>query len=73
MCKFSLFYALVYHSYGVECVIITCGHLINMQGCLGNCSVGCTMCMQSTIVYGTGIMQIQPKSGVLPEAFFSGC
>ena len=31
--------------------------------------VGC-MCMQSTIVEGTGIMQIQPKSGLLTEAFF---
>ena len=31
--------------------------------------VGC-MCMQSTIVEGTGIMQIQPKSGLLSEAFF---
>ena len=29
-----------------------------------------SMCMQRTIVEGTGIMQIQPKSGLLPEAFF---
>ena len=33
MCKVSLSYVLVYHSYGVDCVIITCGHLNNMQGC----------------------------------------
>ena len=32
--------------------------------------VGC-MCVQSTI--GTGIMQIQPISGLLPEAIFTGC
>ena len=31
--------------------------------------VGC-MCMQNTIIEETGIMQIQPKSGLLPEAFF---
>ena len=31
--------------------------------------VGC-VCMQRTIVEGTGIVQIQPKSGLLPEAFF---
>ena len=31
--------------------------------------VGC-MCLQSTIVEGSGIMQLQPKSGLLPEAFF---
>ena len=31
--------------------------------------VGCR-CMHSTIVEGTGITQIQPKSGVLPGAFF---
>ena len=28
------------------------------------------MCMQSTIVKKQVIMQIQPKSGLLPEAFF---
>ena len=26
------------------------------------------VCVQSTIVEGTGIMQIQPKSDLLPEA-----
>ena len=31
--------------------------------------VGC-MCVLSTMVEGTGIMQIQPKSGLLPETFF---
>ena len=31
--------------------------------------MGC-MCMLSTIVEGTGIMQIQPKSALLSEAFF---
>ena len=40
MCAVSLSYVLVYHSYGVESVIITCGHLTNMQGCHGNCSGG---------------------------------
>ena len=40
MCKVSLSYVLVYHSYGVECAIITCGHLTNMHGCHGNCSGG---------------------------------
>ena len=39
VCKVSLSYVLVYHSYGVECVII-CSHLIDMQGCHGNCSGG---------------------------------
>ena len=34
--------------------------------------VGC-MCVQSTIVEGTGIRQIQPKGGLLPEAIFTGC
>ena len=34
--------------------------------------VGC-MCVQSTMVEGTGIMQIQCKSGLLPEANFTGC
>ena len=73
MCKVSLSYVLVYYSYGLECVIITCGHLTNLQVCHGNCSSGLyIMYMQSTIVEGTGIMQIQPKSGLLPEAFF-GC
>ena len=28
------------------------------------------MCIESTIVEGTSIMQIQPKSGLLPEALF---
>ena len=31
------------------------------------------MCVQSTMVEGIGIMQIQPKSGLLPEAIFTGC
>ena len=30
------------------------------------------MCVQSTIVEGTGIMQIQTKSGLLPEIIFHG-
>ena len=30
----------IYLSYGVECVIITCGHLTNIQGFHGNCSGG---------------------------------
>ena len=34
--------------------------------------VGC-MCVQITIVERTGIEQIQPKSGLLPEAILSGC
>ena len=34
--------------------------------------VGC-MCVQITIVEGTGIKQIQPKSDLLPEAIFTGC
>ena len=34
--------------------------------------VGC-MCVQITIGEGTGIKQIQPISGLLPEAIFSGC
>ena len=34
--------------------------------------VGC-MCMQTTIIEGTGIKQIQPKSGLLPEANFTDC
>ena len=31
------------------------------------------MCVQSIKVEGTSIMQIQPKSDLLPEAIFSGC
>ena len=57
MCKVLLSYVLVEHSYGLEYVIIACGHLTNMQGCHGNCSRGC-MCVQSTMVEGTCIMQI---------------
>ena len=35
--------------------------------------VGC-MCVQSTMVDETCIMQIQPKSDILlPEAIFTGC
>ena len=34
--------------------------------------VGC-MSVQITIVEGTGIKQIQPKSGLSPEAIFTGC
>ena len=34
--------------------------------------VGC-MCVQITIVEGTGIKQIQPKIGLLPKAIFTGC
>ena len=33
--------------------------------------VGC-MCLHSTIVEGTGIMQIQPKNGLWPVAIFTG-
>ena len=40
VCKVSLSYVLVYHSYGAECVIIICGHLTKIQGCHGNCSGG---------------------------------
>ena len=40
VCKVSLSYVLVYQSYGVEYIIITCGHLTNMQGFHGNCSGG---------------------------------
>ena len=31
------------------------------------------MCVQSTMVKGTCIVQIQPKGDVLSEAIFSGC
>ena len=48
MCKVSLSYVLLY---GLECIIIACGDLTNMQGCHGNCTGGF---MQSTIVEGTG-------------------
>ena len=34
--------------------------------------VSCT-CVQSTMVEGTCIMQIQPKGDLLPEAIFTGC
>ena len=34
--------------------------------------VGC-MCVQIAIGEGTGIKQIQPKSGLLPEEIFTGC
>ena len=34
--------------------------------------VGC-MCVQITIVEETSIKQIQPKSGLLPEAIITGC
>ena len=34
--------------------------------------MGC-MCMQITTIEGTGIKQIQPKSGLLPEAIFTSC
>ena len=34
--------------------------------------VSCT-CVQSTMVEGTGIMQIQPKGHLLPEVIFTGC
>ena len=61
----SLSYVLVCHSYGLKCVIITCGHLTNMQGCHGNCSGG----LYVIAVEGTGIMQIQPKSDLLLRHF----
>ena len=41
-----------------------------MHGCHGNCSSGLYVYAEYHIVEGTGIMQIQPKSGLLPEAFF---
>ena len=53
-------------------MIIACGDLTNRQGCHGNCSGGLYVCVQITIVEGTGIKQIQPKSGLLPEAIFTG-
>ena len=31
------------------------------------------MYVQITISKGTGIKQIRPKSGLLPEAIFTGC
>ena len=65
------FYCLIYHSCGLERVIIACGHLTNMQGCHGNCS-GC-MCVQITIGEGTGIKQIQTKGGLLSEVILTGC
>ena len=34
--------------------------------------VGC-MCVQSTMVEGTSIMQIQPNGDLLPETIFTGC
>ena len=40
MYKVSLSYVSVQRSYGLEHVIIACGHLTNMQGCHGNCIVG---------------------------------
>ena len=31
------------------------------------------MCVQSTVVEGACIMQIQPKGDLLPKAIFTGC
>ena len=31
------------------------------------------MCVQSTMVEGACIMQIQPKGDLLPEEIFTGC
>ena len=39
---------------------------------MANVVVGC-MCVHITIFEGTGIKQIQPKSGLLQEAIFTGC
>ena len=46
MCKVSLSYVLVLHSYGLERVIIAYGHLTNMQGCHGNYSGELYMCAE---------------------------
>ena len=57
-----------YDSYGLQRVIIAYDNFTNMPGCHGNCSGGLCMCMESTMVKGTGIMQIQAKG----EAIFTG-
>ena len=41
-----------------------------MQGCHGNCSGG--LCVQSAMVEGMSIMQIQTKGDLLPEGIFTG-
>ena len=38
---------------------------------MANVVVGC-MCVQSNMVEGTCIMQVQPKDDLLPEAIFTG-
>ena len=43
-----------------------------MQGRHGNCSVG-YMCVQSTMIEGTSVMQIELKGDLLSEAIFTGC
>ena len=57
MCKISLSYVLVKHSYGLERAIIASRHLNNMQGCHGNCSGGLYVCAEYQ-VEGTCIMEI---------------
>ena len=44
VCKVSLSYVL--HFYGLDCVLIACSYLTNMQGCHGNCSCGLYVCTE---------------------------
>ena len=66
--KFHGFMYKYNNSYGLGCVIIACGHLTNMQCCHDNCSF---MCVQSNIVEGICIMQIQTKGDLSPEAILT--
>ena len=60
------------NSYGLDRVIIASCFLTNLQGCHGNCSWS-GMCVQSTMVEGTCIMQIQRNGDLLPDATFTDC
>ena len=46
VCIVSLSYVLVQQNYGLECVMIACGHLNNLQGCHGKCSGGLYVCAE---------------------------
>ena len=55
-------------SFNVLCVIY------RLDCCLWSTVVVGCMCVQSTVVDETCIMQIQPRSDILlPEAIFTGC